>query len=124
MKKIDTPDVHTDSAPYSNCIVHDDIIYIAGQDPDNDDGVLVSDGIKEQTIQTLENIERILKNANASLSDIVSVDVYLTDMNDFDEFNEAYAKVLPNPKPARTTIAVDALATEARIEISATAVKK
>jgi 2-iminobutanoate/2-iminopropanoate deaminase len=124
MKKIDSADVHSDSAPYSNCIIHDNIIHIAGQDPDDKDGEVISGGIKAQTRQTLENIERLLKETNATLSDVISMNVYLIDINDFEEFNETYKKILPDPKPVRTTVAVDALATEARIEIDARAIKE
>jgi 2-iminobutanoate/2-iminopropanoate deaminase len=58
------------------------------------------------------------------LKDVVSVNVYLADINEFGDMNKVYKAFLPDPKPARTTIQAAALVNHARIEISAIAVKE
>ena len=58
------------------------------------------------------------------MSDIKSVTVYITDLNDVPKMNEVYKKLMPNPKPARATVQVAGLIGGAKIEISVIAVKK
>ncbi|HEX5483470.1 MAG TPA: RidA family protein, partial [Terriglobia bacterium] len=72
----------------------------------------------------LENIERVVKKAGLRMSDVVSVNVYLSDIHDFGEMNKVYTTFFPDPKPTRTTVQVAALVNGAKIEISAIAVKK
>jgi len=58
------------------------------------------------------------------MKDIVSVTVYLADIHDFGDMNKVYKSLMPDPKPARATVQVAALVNNARIEISAIAVKQ
>jgi hypothetical protein len=57
------------------------------------------------------------------MTDIVSVTVYVTDLNDVEQMNVVYKKLMPDPKPARATVQVAGLIGGAKIEISAIAVK-
>lgn len=57
------------------------------------------------------------------MADVVKVNVYLRDMNDFAAMNEVYASVFEPPYPARTTVAVAGLPLDARIEIELTAMR-
>jgi 2-iminobutanoate/2-iminopropanoate deaminase len=57
------------------------------------------------------------------MTDIVSVTVYMTDLNEVPKMNEIYKKLMPDPKPARATVKVAGLIDDAKIEISAIAVK-
>jgi 2-iminobutanoate/2-iminopropanoate deaminase len=57
------------------------------------------------------------------MTDIVAVTVYVTDLNDVEQMNEVYKKLMPDPKPARATVQVAGLIGGAKIEISAIAVK-
>jgi len=68
-------------------------------------------------------IEKVVKKAGFEMSDIVSVTVYIADLNDVPKMNEIYKKLMPNPKPARATVQVAGLIGGAKIEISAIAVK-
>jgi 2-iminobutanoate/2-iminopropanoate deaminase len=72
----------------------------------------------------LDNIQKILKAAGFELKDVVSVTVYLADIHEFPDMNKIYKSVMPDPKPARATIQAAALVNNARIEISAIAVKQ
>jgi 2-iminobutanoate/2-iminopropanoate deaminase len=58
------------------------------------------------------------------MTDIVSVTVYITDLNDVPKMNEVYKKLMPDPKPARATVQVAGLIGGAKVEISAIAVKQ
>ena len=57
------------------------------------------------------------------MTDIVSVTVYMTDLKEVPKMNEIYKKLMPDPKPARATVQVAGLIDDAKIEISAIAVK-
>lgn len=110
--------------PFSDGIVAGNTLYISGQQGSDASGKLVAGGIGPETKATLETIAKVVKASGFELSDIVSVNVYLADINEFGDMNKIYKAFLPDPKPARTTIQAAALVNHARIEISAIAVKK
>ena len=110
--------------PFSDGIVAGNTLYISGQQGLDASGKPVTGGIGPETKTTLETIEKVVKAAGFELSDIVSVNVYLADIDEFADMNKIYKAFLPDPKPARTTIQAGALVNHARIEISAIAVKK
>ncbi|HWV23449.1 MAG TPA: RidA family protein [Thermomicrobiales bacterium] len=81
-----------------------------------------ANSIASQTTGSLENIQRTLKECGASLEDVVRVTIYLTDMADKKEMNEAYIAFFPNDPPARSCIGVKELGgPEYRIEIDVVA---
>jgi 2-iminobutanoate/2-iminopropanoate deaminase len=110
--------------PFSDGIVVGNMLYIAGQEGTDDAGKLATGGIGPETTATLENIEKVLKAAGFELKDVVSVTVYLADIHEFPDMNKVYKGVMPDPKPARATIQAAALVNNARVEISAIAVKQ
>lgn len=110
--------------PFSDGIVAGNTLYVAGQQGLDASGKLVPGGIGAETKTTLETIAKVVKAAGFELKDIVSVNVYLADINEFGDMNKVYKAFLPNPKPARTTIQAGALVNHARIEISVIAVKQ
>ncbi|MDE2462580.1 MAG: RidA family protein [Alphaproteobacteria bacterium] len=110
--------------PFSDGMLAENTLYIAGQGGDDESGQLVPGGIVAETKVTLANIEKILKAAGFEMKDIVSVTVYLADMKDFAAMNKVYKDVMPDPKPVRTTIQVAGLLNNARIEITVIAVKR
>lgn len=66
--------------------------------------------IKEQTRAVLQNIEKTLATANASMADVVDVTSFLVNMNDFGGYNEVYGEFFNKETgPARTTVAVHQL---------------
>ena len=104
--------------PFSPAVRDGDRVYTSGQiaqDPAT--GKLVEGGVVAQTEQILQNLEAIMSAANKSLADVVKVNVYLTDMRNFAEMNEVYARHFVAPYPARTTVAVAALPLGAVVEI-------
>jgi len=110
--------------PFSDAMLVENTLYIAGQGGDDASGKLVPGGIAAETKATLANVEKVAKAAGFEMKDIVSVTVYLADFKDFAAMNKVYKDVMPDPKPPRTTIQVAGLLSNARIEITAIAAKR
>lgn len=124
IKKISTENAPAAIGPYSQAIIAGDTIYLSGQiglEPKS--GKLVDGGIAGETKQALENIKAVLLAAGSDIANVVSVTVYLADMNDFAKMNEVYASFFTEPYPARATVAVKQLPKNAKVEISVIAVK-
>lgn len=99
-------------------------IYVSGQlglDPKT--GELVSDSFEAQVRQAMANLQAVIEAAGASLSDIVRVGLYLTDLNNFGIANTVMAEIFPEPHPARSTIEICALPKGGLFEIDAIVVK-
>ena len=109
--------------PFSDGMLVGDTLYIAGQEGTDANNKLVAGGIGPETQQALDNIRNVVKAAGFELKDVVAVTVYLADIHEFGDMNKVYRSVMPDPKPARATVQVAALVNNARIEISAIAVK-
>lgn len=123
MRPIAADTMEIEGAPLSPGMHHDGRIYVSGQVPiDPDTGAVVGDDIGEQTRQALANVRRVLDAADASLSDVIKVQVFLTDTDDFPELDAAYSDVMPEPYPARSAFEVGGLAADVRVEIEAIAV--
>jgi 2-iminobutanoate/2-iminopropanoate deaminase len=104
--------------PYSHAVEAGDLLYLSGQTPiDPATGKLAQGGIAEQTQQCFSNLFAVLQVAGLTSENVIKVNVYLTDMNDFSAMNAVYALQFSQPYPARTTIGVAALPLGARIEI-------
>jgi 2-iminobutanoate/2-iminopropanoate deaminase len=110
--------------PFSDGVMVGKTLYVAGQEGSDEKGKLAPGGIAAETKAALENIQKVLKTAGFEMSDIVSVTVYLADIQEFGDMNKVYKENMPDPKPARATIQAAALVNNARIEISAIAVKQ
>ena len=112
----------TPVGPFSPAVREGARVYTSGQvaqDPAT--GKLIAGGVAAQTEQILHNLAVILRAADKSLGDVVKVNVYLTDIRDFAEMNDVYAKHFAPPYPARTTVAVAALPLGAQVEMEAIA---
>src|SRR5882672_8496557 len=112
------------SLPFSDGILAGNTLYVAGQEGTDDQGKLVAGGITAETKTALDNIQRVIKAAGFDLKDIVSVTVYLADIKELGDMNKVYREFMPDPKPARATIQAAGLVNNARIEVSAIAVKR
>jgi 2-iminobutanoate/2-iminopropanoate deaminase len=110
--------------PFSDGIVAGNTLYVAGQEGTDESNKLIAGGIGPETAAALDNIQKVLKAAGFEWKDVVSVTVYLADIHEFPDMNKVYKGVMPDPKPARATIQAAALVNNARIEISAIAVKQ
>ena len=118
LKPITSDRVAKPVGPFSPAVRDGDRVYTSGQiaqDPAT--GKLIEGGVAAQTEQVLRNLEAVLNAAEKSLADVVKVNVYLTDMRNFAEMNEVYARHFAAPYPARTTVAVAALPLGAIVEM-------
>ena len=121
--------ISTDKAPaaigpYSQAVLAGDTLYLAGQIPiDPATGQLIDTDIKTQTHQVFKNIQAVLTAAGFSIADVVQVQVFLKDLNDFGAMNEVYAEYFTADPPARAAVEVSRLPRDSLIEIMATAKK-
>jgi len=119
--------IDTNAAPeavgaYSQGARTEDIVFTAGQIPLTPDGELLDgEPIAAQTEQALDNLVAVLAEGGAEPQDVLKVTVYLDDIEDFDEMNEAYAEYFEREPPARSAVGVDALPKGAGVEIEAIA---
>jgi 2-iminobutanoate/2-iminopropanoate deaminase len=114
----------TKGMPFSEGYVAGNTLYVAGQQGPDSHGKVTGTDIAVQTTNAIAAVEKVVKEAGFQMTDIVSVTVYVTDLNDVEQMNEVYKKLMPDPKPARATVQVAGLIGGARIEISAIAVKR
>jgi 2-iminobutanoate/2-iminopropanoate deaminase len=106
-KVVCTSDAPQPRGTYSQAIVADGFVFVAGQACVNPKTNEYEFGdIKSETRRTLENISAILKASGSSLKDAVRVGVFLADLNDFAAMNEVYKQFFPEDQPARTTVGV------------------
>ena len=126
MKRIiDTPDAPAAVGAYSQATTDGDIVFTAGQIPLTPDGELLDDEpIATQTRQSLENVKAILEADGLTMQDVLKVSVFLDDIDDFDEMNEAYKEYFQDNPPARSALEVSALPKGAAVEIEAVAAQR
>lgn len=105
--------------PYTPVVRAGDWIIVSGQ-LGLKDGALVDGGVAAQTAQAVENVKAQLASMGASLDDVAKTLCFLTDMDTFASFNEAYVAGFGDHRPARSTVGVAALpAAGAGVEIEA-----
>ena len=124
MKKIiGTPEAPAAVGPYSQAVEANGTLYISGQLPIDPATKSMPEGIQAQTLQSLKNIEAILKAAGYTKADVVKSTVLLQDIADFGAMNEVYASFYTENPPARVAYQVAALPMGAMVEIETIAVK-
>jgi len=121
-KKIILPAGAKPGGNYSPGILVDGTLYISGQGGEDSSGKISKD-FEAEVKQALENIGAILKAADMSPTDVVSVQVYLTDVATFQRMNAVYRGYFKEPRPTRTTVVVAKLVGPGNIEITVTAKK-
>ncbi len=121
MKKINSDKAPAAIGPYSQAIEANGFVYVSGQLPILD-GELKTD-VVEATHASLRNIKAILEAAGLSMANVVKVEIFLKDMNDFAKVNEVYAGYFAEPYPARACVEVARLPKDACVEIQCVAVR-
>ncbi len=121
MEEITSEDVPEALGPYSQGIISGDTVHVSGKGGRSPDTGEIPDSVEEQTKQTLANAETVLEAAGTTADSIVSATVYLTDMDDYEEMNDAYRSYLSEPFPARTCVEVSRLPAPIDVEITVTA---
>jgi 2-iminobutanoate/2-iminopropanoate deaminase len=121
-KKIILPPGAKAGGNWSPGILMEGTLYISGMGGEDATGKIPAD-FDAEVKQSLDNIGTVLKEAGMSPADVVSVQVYLTDVETFQRMNAVYTSYFKDPRPTRTTVVVAKLVGAGRIEITATARK-
>ena len=108
--------------PYTPVVRAGEWIIVSGQ-LGMHDGAIVDGGVAAQTAKAIENLKSQLAGVGASIDDVAKTLCFLTDMDTFATFNEAYVDGFGSHRPARSTIGVAALPAGAAVEIEAWAYK-
>lgn len=120
--------IQTNSAPkaigtYSQAVLCGNTLYLSGQIPLIPETMeLVQSSIEDEIHQVFKNIRAVLEAAGAQMSDLVKLNIYLTDLSHFAAVNEIMKAYFTEPYPARAAIGVAALPKGARVEADGVAV--
>lgn len=115
--------IHTDSAPaaigtYSQAVKVNNTVYLSGQIPlDPQTMELVEGDIKVHIRRVFDNLQAVCKASGGDLSDIVKLNIFLTDLGNFASVNEVMAEYFNQPFPARAAIGVSELPKGAQVEM-------
>lgn len=111
--------------PYSTAVIQGETAYFSGMLPiDPATGKLKEGGVGAQARQALANLKTVLEEMGLSLTNLLKVSVFLTDLGNFSEVNAIYGEFLEKPYPARSCVQVAALPMGALIEIEVVAATK
>jgi 2-iminobutanoate/2-iminopropanoate deaminase len=121
-KKIIQPKEFAPGGPFNPAVLVDGTLYVSGQIGRDLKTQKLPEKFDAEVRQVLDNIGIILREAKMNYSDVVSVQVYLTDMALFQAMNDIYITYFKDQRPSRTTVGVTKLAVpQARVEITVTA---
>ena len=115
--------ISTDKAPqaigtYSQAVKVGSTVYLSGQIPLVPETMeMVGGDIKEQIHRVFKNLQAVTNAAGGDLSDIVKLNIFLTDLSNFPQVNEVMAEYFQQPYPARAAIGVSALPKDAGVEM-------
>jgi reactive intermediate/imine deaminase len=117
--------ISTDKAPqaigtYSQAVKTGNTVYLSGQIPLIPETMEMVEGdIRLQIHRVFQNLQAVANAAGGDLSDIVKLNIFLTDLSDFPQVNEVMAEYFQQPYPARAAIGVSALPKDAGVEMDA-----
>ena len=119
MEKVSTDRAPAAAGPYSQAVKDGGLVYVSGQIPVDPATGKVPEDIRDQARQTLQNLKSVIEASGSSMSDVLKVTVYITDMVAFPEVNAVYGEFFSEPYPARSCIGASALPKGVKIEIDA-----
>ena len=117
MKTINTNKAPEALGPYSHAMVVNNLVFTSGQIPLDTEGNIVSDDVKEQTKQVLDNLSVVLEEAGSDLNSVVKATIFISDMNEFQQINEVYGSYFSEHQPARSCVEVARLPKDVKVEI-------
>ncbi|EJU02751.1 endoribonuclease L-PSP [Dacryopinax primogenitus] len=125
VKRITVAEAPTPVAPYSHAVAFNGTLYVSGQIPTvGKTGNIVEGGIREQVRESLTNLKVVLDGAGSGIDMVMKCNVYLKDMNDFNDMNDVYGEFFAEHKPARTAVQVARLPRDVMVEIECVAALK
>lgn len=117
-KVIHTASAPSSKSPLSQAIQLGSLLFVSGTVPvDPVSGTFVGGDVKNQTRCVLENIKAILDAGGSSMTEVLKVTAYLTNIESRHDFNQVYEEYFPKDPPARSTFEVGALAEKYEVEI-------
>lgn len=120
MKKINSTNAPKAIGPYCQAVAFNDILFTSGQIPLNLEGEIVGQNIIEQTEQVMKNLSAVLEEAGTNFENAIKTTCFLSDMMNFQGFNEVYAKYFTS-NPARSCVAVKELPKNVLVEVEVVA---
>ncbi|MEW6209622.1 MAG: RidA family protein [Acidobacteriota bacterium] len=121
IKYISTPNAPQPAGHYSQAVVHNGLVFVAGQLAITPAGEHRVGSIEEQTEQALANVAEILKAAGSDLSRVLKMTVFVSDISLWSQVNAVYARVMGDHRPARAVVPTKELHYDFQIEIEAVA---
>jgi len=122
IEKVLTPNAPQPAGHYSQAVVHNGIVYVAGQLPiDPRTGERHVGSIEEQTEQALMNLFEILKAAGSDIDHVLKTTVYISDIELWSRVNTVYARLFGDHRPARAVVPTRDLHFGFQVEIEAIA---
>lgn len=117
MQFIQTDQAAAAVGPYSQAVEAGGMLFVSGQLGLSPETGELAEGFAAQTEQALANMRAIIEASGRALTDVAAVDVFVTDMGRFPEFNELYAAFFGGHKPARAVVEVSALPKGGLVEL-------
>lgn len=116
--------ISTENAPaaigtYSQAVRVENTVYLSGQIPLNPTTMEMVEGFEQQTVQVFENLKAVAEAAGGSLNDIVKLNIFLTDLDNFAALNEVMGRYFNAPYPARAAVGVASLPRNSCVEMDA-----
>jgi 2-iminobutanoate/2-iminopropanoate deaminase len=119
---VSTSKAYKSKSPLSQAVATESLVFVSGQLGFPGDGGPMPTTVEDQTRFALENMKAVLEAAGCSLENVVKTTVFVTSIADVPKLNKIYAEYFSSGQPARSAVAVAALAGDALVEIEAIAV--
>jgi reactive intermediate/imine deaminase len=116
-KVIQTLDAPAAIGIYSQAVRVDKTVYLSGQIGLDPNTMQMAEGIEAQIHRVFQNLRAVAGAADSSLDDVVKLNIFLTDMNNFSKVNEIMTSYFHQPYPARAVVGVAALPRGALVEM-------
>ncbi len=120
-KIISTENAPAAIGPYSQAVMHNDMLFCSGQIPVNPQTKEIPNDVVDQARQAMKNLGAVLEEAGMNYGNILKTTIFLTDMADFATVNQIYAEYFTGDFPARATVQVAGLPLGVQVEIEAVA---
>ncbi len=116
--------ISTDNAPaavgtYSQAVRSGDLVFISGQIPLDPTSMTLVEGFEAQTHQVFNNLKAIVEAAGGNMNQLIKVNIFLMDLENFAKLNEIMAEYFEQPYPARAAVQVAGIPKGAEVEMEA-----
>ncbi|MDV7566270.1 RidA family protein [Acinetobacter baumannii] len=114
--------IHTENAPaaigtYSQAILVGNTLYLSGQIGLDPYSMELVDGIEAQIRRVFDNLRAVCEAAGGTLADIAKLNIFLTDLSNFQLVNQIMGEYFAQPYPARAALGVASLPKGALVEM-------